>query len=739
MLMRHKSVRLTIEELYQVKHLMGGVLTLLSYWALLSLDMNSAALVAVAVLAVGYSLIRPAAVSRIPSVTWRVVTPLLVFFVGADILLHLPEFIPSLVRMVALLLLYRNLAPRRQREDLQLILLCLFCLIMSGVMTVSLLFALQILLFTPMAMALLFVICLLDRGKETQLYEITWQHFSWHRLIRRVVRVLDWRVLALGSVMFGFVVFVSTLLFILTPRFNLDQAIPFLSVETQPMTGFTEEVKLGDVSEVQNDNAVAIRIDVPSMEAIETQPYWRMMVLDRYVDGMFSMSEGLKHYRFREPMTVREMRPDPPPEGAYRSDLWTFYMEGGISKYLPVPGDYSVLRFQVPQKIEWFKEPHVYSLDKVTQSVFSYQIEGMRFNTRFSAGRRELDALTDAKSSGALELSKYPSTTLELGLRKEDRQALATTNRRILDGRSPSTLSVSEYSRDVTEWLRENFEYSLSPDGQVLFPNAENAADPVCNWLKSGSQGHCELFAGAFVLLARDAGYPARLVVGFTGGSWNSVEDYFVIRNRDAHAWVEIFDQTAKEWLRVDPTPGSGSSDPTVLLSSSMKFEVGWGAWLDSLRIQWYRRIVNFEQKDQIELAMSLKDRVQDFSKEFSKKVKAAVAQLKAWVSQPLSGGSLIGLFFLLAPLFTMWMLWKARFALLDLVYRLLRKPKALDPVRRRASGYLKRIQRKYGEHFPPDLKLELQTLRFGPMSAQGNARATFAKAKSVLRSRFVA
>ena len=736
MSMRYKSVRLTIEELHEVKHLMGGVLTLLSFWALLSLDMNSAILIAVAMLAVGFSLVRPAAVSRIPAVTWRVVTPLLVLFVGADVLLHLPEFIPSLVRMVALLLLYRNLSPRRQREDLQLILLCLFCLIMSGVMTVSLLFALQILLFTPMAMALLFVICLLDRGKQTQSHEITWKQFSWGRLIRRVMRVLDWRVLALGSIMFGFVVFVSTLLFILTPRFNLDQAIPFLSVETQPMTGFSEEVKLGDVSEVQNDNAVAIRIDLPSIEAIETQPYWRMMVLDRYVSGMFKMSDGLKNYRFREPMTVREMRPDPPTVGALRPDLWTFYVEGGISKYLPVPGDYSVLRFQVPQKIEWFKEPHLYSLDKVTQSVFSYQIEGMQFNARFSAGRRELDALTDAKTSGALEIPEYPYTSLELGLRQDDRQALATINRSILDGRSPSSLTVSDYSRDVTEWLRENFEYSLSPDGQVLFPNAENAADPVVNWLESGSQGHCELFAGAFVLLARDAGYPARLVVGFSGGSWNSVEDYFVIRNRDAHAWVEIFDQASKEWLRVDPTPGSGSSDPAVLLSNSLQFETGWGAWIDSLRIQWYRRIVNFEQKDQIELAMSLKDRVQEFSKEFTKKMKAAAAQFKEWVSQPLSGGSLIRFCILFACILTFWMLWKARFVVLDLIFRLLRKPKALDPVRRQASDYLKRIQRKHGANFQPDLKLELQALRFGPMSAPQEAKATFAMAKRILRSR---
>ncbi|HKK17625.1 MAG TPA: DUF3488 and transglutaminase-like domain-containing protein, partial [Opitutales bacterium] len=642
MSMTYRSAKLTTEELHEVKHLMGGLLTLLSFWALLSLDVQSLWMIAGATVAIAFALIRPAAVSRIPPFIWRVAAPLLLFVIGADFLLNVPEFIPSLVRMIVLLLLYRNFAPRRKREDLQLILLCLFCLIMSGVMTVSLLFALQILLFTPTAMALLFVINLLDRGEQTEAHEVTWAQFKWGRLARRVWHVMDWRVLTLGSLMFGFVVLVSTLLFVLTPRFNLDQAIPFLQVETQAMTGFSEEVRLGDVSEVQNDNAVAIRIDLPSVDTIDSQPYWRMLVLDSYADGGFRMSNSLNSlnsFRYRNAITVREIRPDYLSPEQRNGDLWTFYMEGGISRYLPVPGDYGVLRFQLPQEIELVRELRVYSLDSVSQSVFSYQIEDLRFNSRFQAGRREAHELEEAKPSGSLEVPTYPLTTLELALKPDERASLAEINAGVTGGRS---LTAAEYSRQLTEQLWKNFQYSLRPDGRPLFPNAENAPDPVISWLRSGSQGHCELFASAFVLLARDAGFPARLVVGFAGGSWNSVEDYFVIRNRDAHAWVEIFDRDSNEWLRVDPTPGSGSSDPEAVSAGNFGFETGWGAWLDSLRIQWYRRIVNFEQKDQIEMAMSLKDMAKAFSEEFSARLKSAFAEFKAWVSQPFSAGNLM-------------------------------------------------------------------------------------------------
>lgn len=734
MLMNYRSAKLTAEELHEVKHLMGGALSLLSLWALLSLDVQSGWLLSTAMLGIAVSLVHPVWVSRIPPLTWPVAAPVLLFIIGADFLLHVPEFIPPLVRMVVLLLVYRNFAPRRQREDLQIILLCLFCLIMSGVMTVSLLFALQILLFTPLAMALLFIINLLDRGKDTENPEVTWSRFSWGRLVRRVWRVLDWRVLSLGSVMFGFVVLVSTVLFILTPRFNLDQAIPFLQVETQAMSGFSEEVKLGDVSSVQNDDTVAIRVDLPSQDALPSRPYWRMLVLDRYSGGRFRMSESLSSYRqFREAMKVRELRSDRLPPSERDGDLWTFYMEGGISRYLPVPGDFAVLRFQLPQEIELLGEPRVYILDTVGQSVFSYQIENPQFNTRFSAGRRERQGLEEAEASGEIAGLKYPFTTLELALGPEERATLADINSGIVDGQP---LSVAGYSRRLTKKLRTDFTYSLRPDGQVLFPNAEDATDPVVNWLRAGSQGHCELFAGAFVLLARDAGYPARLVVGFAGGSWNSVEDYFVLRNSDAHAWVEIFDRESKDWLRVDPTPGSGSGDPRAPTRGSMVFETGWGAWLDSLRIQWYRRIVNFEQKDQIEMAMSLKDMAKAFTEEFSARAKAAVAEFKAWISQPISEfnavrAMVMAFFFLL-----LFLLWRARYGLLGLIYRLLRRPKALDPVRRRAGRYLKRLKEKRGDEADRPLVSQLQALRFGPEVSADEAKPVFKWARNAMRQK---
>ncbi|MEO0511000.1 MAG: DUF3488 and transglutaminase-like domain-containing protein [Verrucomicrobiota bacterium] len=731
--MTYRPVKLTTEDLHEVKHLMGGALTLLSLWSLLSLSVDSVLLISGAMLAIAYALVKPAQVSRIPQRVWRFAGPVMVFIIAADFLLNLPEFIPSLVRMVVLLLIYRNLAPRSQREDLQLILLCLFCLVISGVMTVSLLFAFQILLFTPIAMALLFVICLLDRGEETEPYKAQWMNFRWSRLAKRVWLVLDLSVLSLGAILFGFVVMVSSVLFILTPRFNLDKAIPFLQVETSAMTGFSEEVALGDVSSVQNDDSVAVRIDVPSLQSLNQSLYWRMLVLDQYKEGRFSMSDSLSSYL--KPRSLREHNPillsRPVPA---KGERWTFYVEGGVSRYLPVSGRFRTMRFQAPQSLDFWDNSRLYRLDQVDQGVFSFQLEDLQFDARVQVGEFDVwksfvEAFNDSESDDA----KYPQTTLALPLKSEETAYLGEVNEQILSGIDGSVLS---YSEALTNYLWQRYSYSLSPDGQVLFQNVESSPDEVVNWLQKGSRGHCELFASAFVLLAREAGFPARLVVGFAGGTWNSVEDYFMLRNSDAHAWVEILDRESKEWVRVDPTPGNADVSSDGSLIGSFGFETGWNAWIDSLRIQWYRRVVNFEQQDQVEMAMSIKDMAQAFTEEFSARAKEVVAEFKAWIAQPFSAGNLLRGLIVVLFVLCLYFLWCSRYWVLRLVFLIFRRSNALDPVRKQAGQYLRRLNERHGETLPVRLEADLQALRFGPEVNSELAKPVFGRARKALRSK---
>lgn len=91
----------------------------------------------------------------------------------------------------------------------------------------------------------------------------------------------------------------------------------------------------------------------------------------------------------------------------------------------------------------------------------------------------------------------------------------------------------------------QDFVYTLEPP-----PLGRDAVD---EFLFDTRRGFCEHYAGAFVVLMRALDIPARVVTGYQGGEINPVDGYLEVRQRDAHAWAEVW--LPKEgWIRVDPT-----------------------------------------------------------------------------------------------------------------------------------------------------------------------------------------
>ena len=77
--------------------------------------------------------------------------------------------------------------------------------------------------------------------------------------------------------------------------------------------------------------------------------------------------------------------------------------------------------------------------------------------------------------------------------------------------------------------------------------------DTVDEFLFETRQGFCEHYAAAFTILMRAAGVRTRVVTGYLGGMINPVDNYLVVRQRDAHAWNEVW-LPKQGWVRVDPT-----------------------------------------------------------------------------------------------------------------------------------------------------------------------------------------
>jgi hypothetical protein len=263
--------------------------------------------------------------------------------------------------------------------------------------------------------------------------------------------------------------------------------------------------------------------------------------------------------------------------------------------------------------------------------------------------------------------------------------------------------------------------------------------DPLVRWLRSPAPGHCELFAGALVMLERAAGYPARVVAGFKGGDWNAFENYLMVRNSDAHAWCEVYDGTAGAWQRVDPTPGAASaaSDAAALTEASARQAAArsWSARFDSLQMLWYRHIVNFDQRSQRETLLAVKNVTQQIGLRLSAAAGRIVAAVRAWLDASWNTTRMVKVFAVAAgAVVVLAAVRRARWRL-----RLgLGATRRVDPVRREAGRLLVRIaDRRLRIDAGDDsagVRAELQRLRYGARETWPASEAVFRRARRLAR-----
>jgi protein-glutamine gamma-glutamyltransferase len=85
--------------------------------------------------------------------------------------------------------------------------------------------------------------------------------------------------------------------------------------------------------------------------------------------------------------------------------------------------------------------------------------------------------------------------------------------------------------------------------------------------------GYCQHFAGAMALMLRYLGIPSRVAVGFSSGLYDRSRGEWVVSDRDAHTWVEVWFR-GWGWLPFDPTPGRNGL-PGQYSTSSPNFDLG--------------------------------------------------------------------------------------------------------------------------------------------------------------------
>ena len=733
--MENKRPQLNLEELHQLKWLLGGVLVLLSVWTVFYLEFDAWTLMWLATAGVIATLIRPEWPGLVPAWMHRLAFPAIVAFFLGDLWLK-GEVLPAIVRLNVLLLWYRGVSYRKKRDDLQVVMLGLFLIVVAGVLTVSLIFAAQILIFSACALVFLLVITLLEAAEARR--PVTpptatpaWVRVHWGRLFARVRLVTDWRVVMLGGALFVGVVGLSALLFLAIPRFQLENSL-FLERFTskKARSGFNETIRFGEVTEIMQDTSLAVTVDVTDRSQIPSTPYWRMLVLDDYNGGTFKLSPTQTlRARERTAVTVR---------GNAHGQLgetvtWTFYLESGISRFLPLLGNFEELRFQEKQNFRLFPGLGLVALREEPVSMVAYRVEGMYSGDTQPDPEFE-KILSDPKTLNGASIA---ARMLRLTVNGPDQAVLKSVVQEITRGQP---MSAAQFSTATNRWLGEHHGYSLTPN---IPPGA---GDALVRWLNSREAGHCELFAGSFVLLARAAGFSTRVVTGFKGGTWNGYSNNFSIRNSDAHAWCEIFDRTRGEWRRADPTVSAGTGIPPEEMRGdaalARRMDRSWNARLESLRVFWYRRIVNFDQGSQVEALKAVKEATENSSRHIREVLTEWMKQAVAWLKSPWNVARVIKIALTTGILFAVifgarrfgpgwWRQWRSH-----------SDGQHGDPIRAEAGKWLGRIadrESRMADRETPTagsdaVRRELERLRFGRRATWSDPEKIFRRARTVWR-----
>jgi hypothetical protein len=737
-------LQLTLDELRRLKWLLGGALALVSLWTVFFLDVEALGLVALASVAIGAALLWPQLPARVPALVWRLAVPAIIVAVAVDFYFA-AETLPVLIRLAVLLVLYRAVAYRRKREDLQLIVLGLFLIVVAGVLTVSIEFAGLLLVFTACALGFLFVVTLIDMVdtgpkvmRPEEMREVpAWARGGWRRTFARMREVADWRLLGFASVLFVGVVGVSALLFLLIPRFEIGSSF-FLDkyITRKSRTGFTENVRFGSVSELVQDDGVAMRIDLTEAASLPSLPYLRLVVLDEYTKDGFRISSGLKNELLRTQRIDRGLRGRNRPGGASAGGVWTFYVEPGVSRFFPLPGSFGLMRLREFGPIQYSPAIRVAALRSEPMAMTAFQLEGVALETGV-ADPAMARVLEEARAGTLADNDPGRRLLLYLGgpAGVENEEALARVVNEITRG---ERLDAVAFADRASAWLQARHAYALG----ASIPRG--GRDDIVKWLDSNEPGFCEFFAGALTVLSRAAGHPARVVAGFRGGTLNTFENYIMVKNSDAHAWVEIFDGRGA-WFRVDPTPGGGTTvGPAAAQTVRRDEDSSWSARLDTLRVFWYRRVVSFDARQQVEMADAVKSATVSLSDALRARIEDLGKRLKAWFAQPWdvkrAGRVLTGLVLAVALLVLAgrglgWAL--AR-------WRRWRNPQAMDPVREKAGRWLRKIgerMRADGREPTParpdevsDVVADLQRLRYGRRETWPEPRTVFKRARMARR-----
>ncbi len=494
-------------------------------------------------------------------------------FYGADYLLLSHSFLSATVHLVLFAVVVRTFSLRRDRDYTMLAILAFLMVLASAVLTVDSLFMLFFAVFMLMAVATFILMEMRRSGQAARFQARRSSDTQEHRhLAFSLARVTPGLVL---MILIG-----AAAMFFLLPRMSAGYLGGY-SFGTDFSTGFSDQVQLGRIGQIQQSNAVVMHIQIDGDRDGRHALAWRGVALANF-DGKNWSNPRQQYVLYRDA------------DGGFRIPL----LGQGVTRAWTSP--YHLIHYRV------LMEPigtNIFFL-----APWARRVEGAYRTLQIDTGGAVSD-LDSQRSVSMYEADSDISTPAPAELRAAGNNlpqfAGAYLQLPKLDQRIPrlaaQIVSSSSNNYDkaiaVERYLQSHYAYTLQLPRSAV-------ADPLANFLFERKQGHCEYFASSMAVMLRTLGIPSRVVNGFRSDEFNDVTGYYVVRAKNAHSWVEAY-FPGYGWVTFDPTPGGAIESPQ-----------GWGRvmlYLDAAASFWREWVVSYDTSHQYVLGQSLMSETRGF------------------------------------------------------------------------------------------------------------------------------
>jgi protein-glutamine gamma-glutamyltransferase len=491
--------------------------------------------------------------------------PIDMFFVSRSLAANSPNpqlyaALISSVHFLIFVLVVRLYSARTDRDAHFLVMLAFAAVLASAVLTVDTTFLFLFFLFLLFAVAT-YAGLELRRGASGALVPAAAAMPDTEKKLSRALSFAAVGV-SVGAILCGAV------LFFLLPRVSAGY-LGKTSFNPTLLSGFTDQVELGQIGEIKKSSAVVLRVETGSPVNYPALR-WRGNALANFDGRRWTSAE-----RAAETLTANSdgwiaLREKPRPGEAHGEILqFTVLQEPMASDALFVAGTMLAIRGSFTGETGGISHRRNYLYRDSSGSLINpfHNFVSVRYT-----GISQLPALNRAHLEAAG--TDYPQAITDVYLQ------LPEIDRRIPElARSATQRAFTPYDKAAVleVFLKTKFSYTLDLTGSP-------GKDPLAHFLFESRAGHCEYFASSMTVMLRTLGIPAREVNGFLPGEFNELAGDYIVRASDAHSWVEAY-FPGSGWIVFDPTPDAPIVSATLFSRLSQLTdwaELTWNDWVIS-------------------------------------------------------------------------------------------------------------------------------------------------------------